>query len=501
MISRTVALPGRHIRALVAALATVALVSTAVTPAEAQVTTPSLRLIQGKKNVTMYSFPGQGVYLDLGLFVAATGGPFEIQVARPDYLQPAIPSQVIPLPGGGTQARPLPNDVLDGWAGLDNFLTIEIENQATHEVRTFRQTFCPGGERQRVNDDGPAIPTFPEGCYANPFTRGVIWGIDEGWAVNPIGFSERPLRMAEGRYAISVSIGDRYVDLFGIDPAQASVTINAVVQQYVCGRHGCHLGREATRTEAPAPRVPTMDSPNPAFLPDLQSLPAWGISVNNSRRGEFLSFGANVWTGGASSLVVEGFRRPGEDVMDAFQYFYENGVAVGRSQVGELAFDPKRGHEHWHFKQFAGYTLLNADQTQAVRSTKEAFCLAPTDAIDILLPNAVRSPYQIGLGTACGSPNSIWIREVLPLGWGDTYFQGLPGQSFNITNLPNGTYYIAVEANPGHLLHEQNTDNNISLREVIIRGRPGARRVEVPPWNGIDTESGIGFGGGEGGRG
>jgi hypothetical protein len=348
-----------------------------------------------------------------------------------------------------------------------------------------------------VNDDGPVIPTYPEGCYANPFTRGVIWGIDEGWAVNPFGYSERGLRLAPGRYSISASIADRYVDLFGIDPAQASVTINATVQQYECGRHGCHLGREAAKAPAPgpSPRVPTMDNPDPAILPDLQSLPAWGISVQTRPRGEFLAFGANVWTGGASSLVVEGFRRTGEDVMDAYQYFYEDGVPIGRAEVGELAFDPKRGHQHWHFKQFAGYTLLNADQTQVVRSTKEAFCLAPTDVIDILLPNAVRSPYQIGLGTACGSPNSIWIREVLPLGWGDTYFQGLPGQSFNITNLPNGTYYIAVEANPNHHLHEQNTDNNISLREVIIKGRPGARRAEVPPWNGIDTETCC-FGGG-----
>jgi hypothetical protein len=494
MLSRTVALPGRYVRALVAAIATVALVSTALTPASGQVAAPSLRLVQGQKNVTMYSYPGQGVYLDLSLFVAATGGAFEVQVARPDYLQPATATQVITQPGGGTELRPLPNDVLDGWSGLDNFLTIEIESQETHEVRTYRHTFCAGGERQRVNDDGPAIPTFPEGCYANPFTKGVVWGIDEGWAVNPIGFSERPLRMAEGRYTISVSIGERYIDLFGIDPAQASVRINALVKRYECGRHGCHLAREAARTEAPAPRVPTMESPDPAILPDLQSLPAWGIGVNNTRRGEFLSFGANVWTGGASSLVVEGFRRPDDDVMDAYQYFYRDDVAIGRAQVGELEFDPRRGHTHWHFKQFAGYTLLNADQTQTVRSTKEAFCLAATDAIDLLLPNAVRSPYQIGLGTACGSPNSIWIREVLPLGWGDTYFQGLPGQSFNITNLPNGTYYIQVEANPGHLLHEQNTDNNISLREVIIRGRPGARRVEVPPWNGIDTENGA-FGG------
>jgi hypothetical protein len=86
------------------------------------------------------------------------------------------------------------------------------------------------------------------------------------------------------------------------------------------------------------------------------------------------------------------------------------------------------------------------------------------------------------------------VREVLPTGWGDTYFQGLPGQSFNITDLPNGTYYIAVEANPLGLLHERRTDNDVELREIRLGGTPGARTVTVPPWHGIDTE-GTGGGG------
>ena len=34
------------------------------------------------------------------------------------------------------------------------------------------------------------------------------------------------------------------------------------------------------------------------------------------------------------------------------------------------------------------------------------------------------------------------------MGWGDTYYQYLPGQSFNITGVPNGTYYVRIVANP-----------------------------------------------------
>jgi Lysyl oxidase len=84
------------------------------------------------------------------------------------------------------------------------------------------------------------------------------------------------------------------------------------------------------------------------------------------------------------------------------------------------------------------------------------------------------------------------VRETLPVGWGDTYFQFVPGQSFDITGLPNGTYFIEVTANPTGQLHERNADNNTRLRRVILRGRRGARRVRVPAFQGIDTEGGGG---------
>ena len=60
--------------------------------------------------------------------------------------------------------------------------------------------------------------------------------------------------------------------------------------------------------------------------------------------------------------------------------------------------------------------------------------------------------------------------------------------AFDITNLPNGTYYIEVIANPGHVLYETTTANDISLRKVIISGTRGHRHVKVPAWNGIDPE-------------
>ncbi|WP_225877493.1 lysyl oxidase family protein [Streptomyces resistomycificus] len=235
--------------------------------------------------------------------------------------------------------------------------------------------------------------------------------------------------------------------------------------------------RPAGRAGAPA-NVPK---------PDLRSLPAWDIAITDGEDGdapgkEYLAFSANVWNAGPAPLVVDGFRSPGKDLMDAYQYFYDaNGKQVGYTPTGTMEWDPRLGHEHWHFTDFASYRLLSEDQTKEVRSGKEAFCLANTDAIDYTVKNANWKPRNTDLSTACGQQNSISVREVLDVGSGDTYTQYRPGQSFDVTDLPNGTYYIQVIANPEKRLQETNTDNNIALRKVILGGEPGARTVVVPP--------------------
>jgi hypothetical protein len=56
--------------------------------------------------------------------------------------------------------------------------------------------------------------------------------------------------------------------------------------------------------------------------------------------------------------------------------------------------------------------------------------------------------------------------------------------------VPNGTYYIEIIANPEKVLRESNMANDISLRRVILGGRPGHRTVRVPAWHGINPENG-----------
>ncbi|KOV76826.1 protein-lysine 6-oxidase [Streptomyces sp. NRRL WC-3618] len=264
-----------------------------------------------------------------------------------------------------------------------------------------------------------------------------------------------------------------------------------------------HLGDGPGQTDgsrvAPALKAaahrPTGRAGVPANVPkpDLRSLPAWDIAVTDGEDGDvagkdYLAFSANVWNAGPAPLVVDGFRQRGKDLMDAYQYFYDaHGKQVGYAPTGTMEWDPRIGHEHWHFTDFASYRLLSADKTKEVRSGKEAFCLANTDAIDYTVKNANWHPYNTDLSTACGEKTALSVREVLDVGSGDTYTQYRPGQSFDITGLPNGTYYIQVIANPEKRLQESNLNNNVALRKVILGGTDGARTVKVPAHGLIDV--------------
>jgi hypothetical protein len=163
--------------------------------------------------------------------------------------------------------------------------------------------------------------------------------------------------------------------------------------------------------------------------------------------------------------------------MAATQFIYQDGKPASSQPIGRFEFDTRPGHDHWHMEDIAQYDLLDGAGNRTVLSEKQSFCLAPTDPIDLLKPGADWQPDRTGLWSACAGAGSIWLREVLPAGWGDTYFQNLAGQSFDITTVPNGRYQVRVTTNPGHRILEPSYTNNSSLVPVTLGGKPGDRTV------------------------
>jgi len=505
---------------------------------------PQLKLIAASKSVVIDKWEGDpGVYLDLGTYLTVDNAPLEFKVTRKSYKDQIVAQQIL-RDGKKVTTKTLPAGLVKDFKGLPDFIETTLTDASGKEVAKSSGTFCPNNASGRLRPDAPATSHYPQSCPTNPFTLGSIWGVEKGWAANTSSFDyDRPVNIAAGEYTAKVSVAKKYRDLFGIPNDQPTVKVtvreqkdggsgglrsqapNSAHSAHGSADHGTahhygprgadaptppalshaleargqahHLGDGKGHTDgsriAPALRAnsarPTGKAGAPANVPkpDLRSLPAWDIQITDGEDGDapgkdYLAFSANVWNAGPAPLVVDGFRKPGAELMDSYQYFYDaNGKQVGYTPAGTMEWDPRIGHEHWHFTDFASYRLLSEDHSKEVRSGKEAFCLANTDAVDYTVKNANWHPYNTDLSTACGQQNSISVREVLDVGSGDTYTQYRPGQSFDITGLPNGTYYIEVKANPANRLQETNLKNNVSLRKVVLGGKDGARTVSVPP--------------------
>jgi hypothetical protein len=462
-------------------------------------TVPGVKLYASSAEKSVTRPRGQAAYAQLPVWVTPNGhGDFDLRVERADYESPLTVRQVVHADDGTTSSYDVPGVATQGWRGLRNFATTTITSP-TGEVTTMTQRpFCPDNwELQRLEPESVDNPSYPEWCGGQPFTLGAVWGIDAGWGV-PAEVRGVRLVGPRGDYTVTTTISPRYQQIFAISPQDATATVTYHVSNGPAepSCRGCRTAARhadaAPAEAAPRPHVREM-VPGPGDpLPDLQALPSFSISVDHRGGHDFLAFASTVWIGGTSRMDIEGFRQRNTDTMTAYQYFYDGDEVVGRADVGELDFDTRRNHHHWHLQQFARYRLLNADQSSARLSKKQSFCLAPTDPVNLALDGAAWRQTSEDLGSACGGEEAVWIRETLPLGWGDTYYQNRGGQDFNITTVPNGTYYVSVEANPTGDLFETRYDNNTALRKVILKGKPGHRKVCVPAVGVIPVEGSCG---------
>jgi hypothetical protein len=413
-----------------------------------------------------------------GVQIVAQGENFELRANRASYNDPI---QTTWLRSSGNQV--LPQEGLQNWSGLRNFVKITLTAKDGSARKPLMLNFCPGANIRRLPIPDAALQSkYPEFCPYNPYTLGSVIGLAQGWGSR---FTiEQSSGLRPGRYEATASIQEPYVTMFGLGSDQ-SVTYTLEVVKPKKPRRFAPSARASTPLAAdpqtkPEPKPATTRAGAPQDnAPDLRSLPAFGMQLNPA--GTQLRFAATTWNAGPGNLVVDGYLQRGSSTkMDAYQFFVdENGDPTGHQLIGELEFH-RANHQHWHFEDFARYRLLKEDMTQAVRSRKNSWCLAATDAVDYTVPRADWKPYNTDLSTACGGRGTRTIREVLQAGNGDTYYQYRAGQSFNIANLPDGKYYVSVEANPNGNIVETDTTNNDSVREITLgRNANGKRTLKM----------------------
>src|SRR5207237_2460044 len=176
---------------------------------------------------------------------------------------------------------------------------------------------------------------------------------------------------------------------------------------------------------------------------DLAELPGRVLlrlttATANRGRGDLELNGGNVLPSGSQEV---------------YQRIYLQGGGSVDRLAGTFTYHPS--HEHIHFDDFAAYRLRqltpgNGVGNSVAEGEKISFCLVDVDHFDDTLPGSPIPRRSIN----CGQMQGISV------GWADVYDQTLPDQWIDITDVPDGPYWLEVQADPLNRIVESDETNN-----------------------------------------
>ncbi|MEL7471673.1 MAG: lysyl oxidase family protein [Planctomycetota bacterium] len=177
---------------------------------------------------------------------------------------------------------------------------------------------------------------------------------------------------------------------------------------------------------------------------------------------------------GVGKLHLFGGPSNGDGTQQVFQRVYRTDGSHWDRVAGNFVFHP--GHNHIHFEDWAIYRLreiLPGDGVGPIvaEGKKTSFCIIDLGVYDSSIPGFLPG----GEFNTCGSTT-----QGLSVGWIDIYSKFLTDQNIDITDVPDGEYWLESTANPDGLALEHSLSNNTA-------------RVKVT----IDIDGGGGPGGGE----
>ncbi len=241
-----------------------------------------------------------------------------------------------------------------------------------------------------------------------------------------------------------------------------------------------------TRWEEPAARSEkegSADASPAELLPDIDPTPPTGLRIGADGDGAFLlSFDTTFDNIGAGPLHIDAHRPRTSGSMVADQVITRSdGSTKLNPGVGELRFAVSEDHRHWHFFRFMRYELARpADGAVVAPDQKTGFCLGDRYNTD---PRA-RLPGEPAMpGVFDVPPNNDWCAQNDPdrlkltmglsVGYGDNYLAFLDGQSIDVTDLPEGSYYLVhrVEAD----VRESDYSNNAASVLLKLRWPNGTQ--------------------------
>jgi Lysyl oxidase len=165
-------------------------------------------------------------------------------------------------------------------------------------------------------------------------------------------------------------------------------------------------------------------------------------------------------------------------------------------------------HNHYHFRHYALYELIDPRSGKVWRAAKRGFCMLDTDPNPVPVGGVPPGPGQFRSCGAVGIPGNQGISA----GWADTYRFTLAGQYFVLDGgdgqdpVPPGDYIIRITVNPPfkakngeacpfrdtnnlcHQLPESDFTDNVGQVIISIPAHPGRQGVGPLAGNNDSTE-------------
>jgi len=201
--------------------------------------------------------------------------------------------------------------------------------------------------------------------------------------------------------------------------------------------------------------------------------------------------------------VQEGDVQPGEHQIVRFTVSTPNlgdaDLVVGDPNTHIAAndglFEFATCHQHYHFRHYALYQLIDPRTGYVWKAAKRGFCMID---IDKVLSSADNKPHFRSCGAVGVAGN-----QGITAGWADVYVWKLGGQFFVLDGgdgqppVPPGDYILRITVNPGfvpqqneicryadpkhpgvcHQLPESNFDNNVAEVTITIPDHNGRQAV------------------------
>jgi hypothetical protein len=174
-----------------------------------------------------------------------------------------------------------------------------------------------------------------------------------------------------------------------------------------------------------------------------------------------LRFDGYIHNRGLGAVEIRGSQPVGTAMTLTAQRVYRDDATYSddASRHPQIVWEPADGHNHWHLKNAARYSLWSSDQTAEVApAMKAGFCLVDSQRIETYGPSSPR----YASSSFCGrnQPTLPSIVEGVSAGWRDFYERALAYQWVDITNVQPGVHWLRSDVDPDNYVRESNEANS-----------------------------------------